>query len=193
MSSSSEKKMKSITSSKKSAKSSTEILLERFEILETNCQELTQSIKQINDEIQALRPVLMEVLETSAKAESPNIFPDNDLKVSATSKKKPTAATKTKVLDEEDTTESLFPPQKNEPVTPSILTEEEFVNAINTLPVTELEGKLTTANAKKNVIKNISNERKKRDFQPFESTDDMVERIKGLAEHSLRKIIEEFK
>jgi 2-hydroxy-3-keto-5-methylthiopentenyl-1-phosphate phosphatase len=189
MSSSSEKQLKSISSSNQSA---TEFLLERFEALEKNCQELTESIKQVNDELQALRPALMEIVETNIPTESQTMPFDKAPKSSAISKKKSTTSAKTNSSHEDIITEPLFPLRTENDVPKTGSSKADFINEVNTLPLPELEEKLTLANAKKNVIKNILNERKKLNFQRFESMDDIVRRIKGLAEHSLEKITEQW-
>jgi hypothetical protein len=190
MSSSSEKQLKSISSSKKSA---TEFLLERFEALEKSCQELTESIKQVNEELETLRPLFKEIVETNISTESQTTLLDRALKSSATSKKKSTTSAKTNFSHEDVITEPLFPLRSDDSDVPKTRSlTADFINEVNTLPLPELEEKLALANAKKNVIKNILNERKKLNFQRFESMDDIVRRIKGLAEHSLEKITEQW-
>ena len=70
--------------------------------------------------------------------------------------------------------------------------EEAFLDAVNTLPIDELKDKLKTAEAKTHVINNIARERNKKNFQPFTSKEDLIERIKGVAEQSLEQILEQW-
>jgi len=69
---------------------------------------------------------------------------------------------------------------------------QTFLEAINSLPISELTDQLKSAKAKRNVIKNIINERKSLNFQKFTSLDDLMTRIKGLAQHSLEKIMRQW-
>jgi len=75
---------------------------------------------------------------------------------------------------------------------PAVVSTKAFLEAINTLSIPELIDKLKKANAKQNVIRNIINERKKLHFHSFESLEDLIERIKGLAEASLEKIMSDW-
>ncbi len=70
--------------------------------------------------------------------------------------------------------------------------DEAFLDAVNTLPIDELKDKLKTAEAKTHVINNIARERNKKNFQPFTSKEDLIERIKGVAEQSLELILEQW-
>jgi arginine deiminase len=67
-----------------------------------------------------------------------------------------------------------------------------LLEAVNSLPIPELIDKLKSVNAKQNVIRNIINQRKRSKFEPFASHDDLIERIKGLAQSSLDNILEEW-
>jgi len=69
---------------------------------------------------------------------------------------------------------------------------QTFLEAINSLPISELTDQLKSAKAKRNVIKNIINERKNLNFQKFTSVEDLMTRIKGLAQHSLEKIMRQW-
>ena len=70
--------------------------------------------------------------------------------------------------------------------------DEAFLDAVNTLPIDKLKDKLKTAEAKTHVINNIARERNKKNFQPFTSKEDLIERIKGVAEQSLELILEQW-
>ncbi|MEN8216212.1 MAG: hypothetical protein ABFS56_07510 [Pseudomonadota bacterium] len=89
-----------------------------------------------------------------------------------------------------DETESVEKPVSEKKQEPSAgVKPQAFLEAVNTLPIPELTEKLNSANAKRNVIKNIVLERKKLNFQAFTSQEDLVTRIKGLAQYSLDKIM----
>jgi ABC-type transporter Mla subunit MlaD len=90
-------------------------------------------------------------------------------------------------VDEAESVEEPVPEKEQEPS--AGIESPAFLEAVNTLPIPELTEKLKSANAKRNVIKNIVLERKKLNFQPFTSLEDLVTRIKGLAQYSLDKIM----
>jgi hypothetical protein len=68
--------------------------------------------------------------------------------------------------------------------------EQKFIEDINTLPVFELASKLEKIKAVKTVRENIIKERQKPSFQPFQSRDDLIERIKGLGKPRLKTMLE---
>ncbi len=83
-------------------------------------------------------------------------------------------------------------PDKEEKASVAEPQSQAFLEAINTLPIPELTVQLKGVNAKKNVIKNILNERKNLNFQPFTSIDDLLMRIKGLGKQSLDKLVSQW-
>ncbi len=74
-------------------------------------------------------------------------------------------------------------------IIPSTPKEQKLLEEINTLPILELASKLKKIKAVKTVRDNIINERQKPTFQPFQSRDDLIERIKGLGKKSLEKML----
>ncbi len=65
-----------------------------------------------------------------------------------------------------------------------------LLNAINTLPIDQLDIRLNEAGITKRVINNIKKERNRQLFQPFESFSDVVKRIDGLGDKTMIKIID---
>lgn len=94
-------------------------------------------------------------------------------------------------VDQSDSQVSQPAPKKATNVATKV-SSQEFLKAVNTLPIPELTEKLKKANAKRNVMKNIINERKQLNFHAFTSLDVLIIRIKGLAESSLEKIMDQW-
>jgi len=147
-----------------SKKPPVDILRDRVSDLGNTLNGLMEAISKASDEIKALQP-LLEVAS----------------KVWAETDKKPVI-----------TTEPVKKVSKEQETLTGTISAEAFLEAINTLSIPELINKLKKANAKQNVIRNIINERKKLRFHLFESLDDLITRIKGLAWASLDKIMSEW-
>jgi uncharacterized protein YlxW (UPF0749 family) len=139
--------------------------------LRDHLDSLQSLVNQVNDEIKALQP-LVESAANTAEAE-PTTKPASKsvpkLKASTPAKKPKVAAAKK-------------PAAK-----PATLLE-----AVNTMPLSELIEKLKNAGAKQHVVRNIVNQRKRPTFQKFASHDDLIKRIKGLAESSLDNLLSEW-
>jgi arginine deiminase len=119
---------------------------------------------QVNEEIKALQSLVEATNMTSAESSTkPTSKPTYKAKGSASAKKQA--------------------PKK------SSLT---LLEAVNSSPIPELIDKLKSVNAKQHVIRNIINQRKMSKFEQFASHDDMIKRIKGLAQSSLDNMLEEW-
>jgi hypothetical protein len=138
--------------------------------LDNTLKTLVEAINKVSKEITGLQPLL----------ETADIKPVNGAKTTRGS------ASKTKAAEK--------PISAKEPVKKSTTkgSFQAFLKAVNTLPIPELTSKLKNADAKQNVIRNISRERKKSNFQAFTSKEDLVTRIKGLGEQTLETIIKQW-
>ncbi len=147
---------------------------------------LMEAVNKASDEVKALQPLLDTAskvwAETSSKTPSKTTSPEPVRKTS--SKKQETTVTTPEV--------SIEVPTEIPTEVPTEVSTDTFLEAINTLSIPELIDKLKRANAKQNVIRNIINERKKLHFHLFESLDDLILRVKGLARASLDKIMNEW-
>ncbi len=147
-----------------------DILRVRISDLGNTLNGLMEAVNKASSEVKALQPLLDTAskvwAETDAKAPSEPTPPVEPVKKAS--------------------------PKKGQETTTAGVSVEGFLEAINTLSIPELIDKLKRANAKQNVIRNIINERKKLHFHPFESLDDLIVRVKGLAKASLDKIMNEW-
>ncbi len=128
--------------------------------------EFLKSLKdQVNEEIKILESLVETANMTSADESSkkPSSKPVSKAKGSASAR-------------------------KQAPKKPSLT----LLETVNSLPIPELIDKLKSVNAKQNVIRNIINQRKRSKFEPFASHDDLIKRIKGLAQSSLDNILAEW-
>jgi len=142
--------------------------------LRDHLDSLQSLVNQVNDEIKALQP-LVEAANANTAEPEPTTKPASKsvpkLKASTPAKKQKAAATKK-------------PAAKKQPAT--------LLEAVNTMPLSELIEKLKNAGAKQHVVRNIVNQRKRPTFQKFVSHDDLIKRIKGLAESSLENLQNEW-
>ncbi len=144
--------------------------------LRDHLDSLQSLVNQVNDEIKALQPLVEAANANTAEPEAePTTKPASKsvpkLKASTPAKKQKAAATKK-------------PAAKKQPAT--------LLEAVNTMPLSELIEKLKNAGAKQHVVRNIINQRKRPTFQKFVSHDDLIKRIKGLAESSLENLLSEW-
>ncbi|OQW95129.1 MAG: hypothetical protein BWK79_03505 [Beggiatoa sp. IS2] len=70
--------------------------------------------------------------------------------------------------------------------------EKQFLSDVNTLPIDELLAKLKKAGATKNVVDNVKKEREKLPFQSVVSIEKFIKRIKGLAQKTMDKILNQW-
>ncbi len=142
--------------------------------LRDHLESLQSLVDQVNDEIKALQP-LVEAANANTAEPEPTTKPASKsvpkLKASTPAKKQKAVATKK-------------PAAKKQPAT--------LLEAVNTMPLSELIEKLKNAGAKQHVVRNIINQRKRPTFQKFVSHDDLIKRIKGLAESSLESLLSEW-
>ncbi|OQY44837.1 MAG: hypothetical protein DRR08_18455 [Candidatus Parabeggiatoa sp. nov. 2] len=153
-----------------------EPLHERLGSLDDALKALVKAVNKVSDEIKALPPVLETASTSTASVDESSTMPSSD--------------TATKPDSVEESKPSTEPPETTAALDKKAKAPESegFLKAVNTLPIPELVDKLTSAQAKQNVIKNIVSERKKLTFHQFTSFDDLIERVKGLAKPSLDKI-----
>jgi predicted nucleic acid-binding OB-fold protein len=142
---------------------STKPLDDRFEALDNSLMALVEAVNQVRNELTTLQ---QPSVETVSQPES----------VVTESVEEPT--TMPEKEQEANIGDSVVSPQA-----------QAFLEAVNTLSIPELTDKLKSTKAKKNVLKNIIAERKKLNFQAFSSLEDLIARTKGLAQHSLEKIM----
>jgi len=151
-----------------------EPLHERLSSLDDALKALAKAVNKVSDELKVL-PLVLETASTTSVDESSTM---------------PSSDTATKPDSVEESKPSTEPPETTAALDKKAKAPESegFLKAVNTLPIPELVDKLTSAQAKQNVIKNIVSERKKLTFHQFTSFDDLIERVKGLAKPSLDKI-----
>jgi len=140
--------------------------------LRDRVESLQSLVNKVNDELKALQPLVeaanANTVEPTTKP-APKSVPK--LKASTPAKKQKAGTAKKSGA-------------KKQPPT--------LLEAVNNLPIPELIEKLKSAGAKQHVVRNIVNQRKRPTFQKFASHDDLIKRIKGLAESSLDNLLKEW-
>ncbi len=157
-------------------------LQEPFTTLAGTLKALMITLEQVREQVTALQPLLLELTKTAPETQP------TTKKSSSGTQKKTAVESKTTAPSAKETTIATV----EKSTTASQKSSQTFLEAINTLPIPELADKLKSANTNQNVIKNIVRERKKANFKEFTSLEDIILRIKGLAEISLEKILNQW-
>ncbi|HDN26184.1 MAG TPA: hypothetical protein ENG03_03640 [Thioploca sp.] len=143
--------------------------------------------QQVGDQIKALGEQL-QIKTTQPSPATPT--PLSPVTEPTLPEKPPISPVQPSILVEPPKPSEVIPVQPQQTVIiPSTPKEQKFIEDINTLPLFELLSKLEKIKAVKTVRENIINERQKPTFQPFQSRDDLIERIKGLGKKSLEKML----
>jgi len=146
--------------------------------LRDHLESLQSLVNQVNDEIKALQPLV-----ETANANTPEPEPEPEPTAKPVSKSVPKLKASTPAKKQKAAA-AKKPAAKKQPAT--------LLEAVNTMPLPELIEKLKNAGAKQHVVRNIVNQRKRPTFQKFASHDDLIKRIKGLAESSLENLLSEW-